>query len=70
MLTNDEKVKQIIKRIKYLSDQRTNLLNTINAQPSLEEECQDNASKFKDLLSIEKAFNLEVEALTTNQEML
>lgn len=69
-MNNEEKIKEIVKRIKDLSNQRANLLNTINAQHFMEELVLYDSSSPEDLMLIKKALKLEIEVLTTDQEMI
>lgn len=65
-MNNEEKIKEIIKRLKDIYNQKTNLLNVMNDGQFTENESIEYSDRFKDLLLIEKAFNSEIRALTTD----
>ena len=67
-MNNEEKAKEVIKRIKDLSDQKVSLLNIINGTAF--DETLSYTDNFKDLLLIEQSLRSEFKVLTTDQEML
>lgn len=63
-MTNEEKIKEIIKRLKSVYNQKNNLLNVMNSSQFAENEAIEYSNNFKDLILIEQAFKSEIKVLT------
>lgn len=63
-MNNEEKMIEVLKRLRNIKEQKMSLLDLINTSTS--NESLSYADNFTDLLLVEKALNLELEALLTN----
>lgn len=63
-MNNEEKAIEVLKRLRNIKEQKIGLLDLINASTS--DQSLSYTDNFKDLVLIEKALELELETLLTN----